>query len=530
MENPITKWNEKVKNFWQQGTTPQKILAIGALISVTLVFIMLLIWLNQEEYAVLYSNLKQQDSASVVEYLKKQNIDYKLKDNGSTILIPKNKVYDVRLEIAGQEILGKGNVGFDIFSKNSIGQTDFVQRINYQRALQGELSATISAIPEIQHARVHLVLPKKSLFVEEETEASASILVELKRGKELTKEQIRSIVNLVATAVEGLSKENITVVDNRGKLLYRSTKDEQELGLSSTQLEYKLNLEKSLARKIENLLYPVVGAGKVLAQVNVELDLSEQNIYKESYDPDTAVIRSEQRVKETSRGTAQAEASKAGPQYQQQGGGTQTSEETARTQETINYEISKQEQRVRIPKGQLSKVTVAVLVDGVYKKGKDGKLVYEPRPDAELDKIKDIVKSAVGFDPKRGDIVEVASMQFTPIEIAEPSFWQILLDYLHKFIKPILNTVVLLAFLLLVIRPVVLSVIKPKVEEETAEMEALEEAEETQVPQLSEEELAALEAKRPFEEIKQKAATILDKYPDDAVTIIKGWVREDAKK
>lgn len=530
MENPLTKWNEKVKDIWSQGSTPQKIIAFGSLLSVTIMFVLLMVWLNQEEYSILYSNLKEEDSAAVVEYLKKQNIKYKLQDNGGTILVPKDKVYDLRLEVAGQEILGRGSVGFDIFSKSSIGQTDFVQRINYQRALQGELATTISAIPEVLNARVHLVLPKKSLFLEEQTAASASILVQLKKGKELTKEQIKSIVNLVATAVEGLSPENITVIDNRGRLLYRSYKDEGEIALSTTQMEYKLNLERALAKKIENLLFPVIGTGKVLAQVNVDLDLSEQNIYKESYDPDTAVIRSEQRVKESSRGTTQAEASRAGPQYQAQGGGTSTSEETSRTQETINYEISKQEQRVHIPKGQVSKLTVAVLVDGIYKKGKDGKVTYEPRSDLELAKIKDIVKSAVGYDPKRGDVVEVASMQFSPIELAEPSFWQVLLDYLQRFLKPILNTVVLLIFILLVVRPVVLSILRPKVEEEVAEIEELPEAEQEVAPKLSEEELAALEAKKPFEEIKQKAASILDKYPDEAVTIIKGWVREEAKK
>ncbi len=529
MENPLPKWNQKIKDLWSKGTTPQKIIAIGVMLSVTIMFIFLMVWLNQEEYGALYSNLKQEDSAAVVKYLKKHNIKYKLQDNGGTILVPKDKVYELRLEIAGQDILEKGGVGFDIFSKSSIGQTDFVQRINYQRALQGELATTISAIPEIIAARVHLVLPKKSLFLEEQTPASASILVQLKRGKELTKEQIKSIVNLVATAVEGLSPENITLIDNRGRLLYRS-KNEGEMALTTSQMEYKLNLEQSLTKKIESLLFPVIGAGKVIAQVNVDLDLSEQNIYKELYDPDSSVVRSEQRVKESSKGTAQAEASKAGPQYKAQGGGTTTTEESSRMQETINYEISKQEQRVHIPKGQISKITVAVLVDGKYKKGKNGKLIYEPRSDVELEKIKDIVKSAVGYDPKRGDVVEVASMQFSPIELAEPSFWQVVLDYLHKFIKPILNTLVLLIFILFVLRPVILSIVKPKVEEEVAEIEELPEGEETEAPPLSEEELRALESKRPFEEIKQKVAAILDKYPEEAIAIIKGWVREESKR
>ena len=187
LSNWNTKIGAKIGEWWKEGNLPQKILIIGVIFSLTLIFILLLYWLNKEEYAILYSKLKQEDSAAVVQFLKQKKVKYKLADGGSTILVPKDQVYDLRLEIAGEEILGKGSVGFDIFSKSSLGQTDFVQKINYQRALQGELARTISAIPEIVAARVHLVLPSKSLFIEEQTPASASILVELKRGKELKK-------------------------------------------------------------------------------------------------------------------------------------------------------------------------------------------------------------------------------------------------------------------------------------------------------------------------------------------------------
>lgn len=532
MGNPLSNWTAKIRQLWEKGSLPQRVLAIGVLFSLTLVFILLLYWLNREEYAVLYSKLRQEDSAAVVQYLKQKKIKYKLKDGGSTILVPKDKVYDVRLEIAGQDILNKGSVGFEIFSKTSIGQTDFTQRVNYQRALQGELERTILAIPEIKGARVHLVLPTKSLFIEEQTPASASILVELKRGKQLTKEQVKSIVNLVASAVEGLKPENITLIDNNGNLLYRPSSFSEDMALSDTQLEYKLNLEKTLSQRIQNMLFPVVGPGKVIAQVNVSLDLTEQNIYKELYDPNTTVVRSEQKVKEVSKGTTQAEATKAGVKYQSAGGGTATSQESSRTQQTINYEISKEEKRIHVPKGQISHLSVAVLVDGVYVKGKDGKRIYKPRSQQELDKIKELVKNIVGFNPKRGDTIEVVSMQFSPIEIGGVSFWQVLLDYVQKFLTPILNTVVILLFLLLVVRPVVLSIIKPKVEEETAELEELPEAEEevSGEPQLSEEELAALESKKPFEELKQKTVSILDKHSDDALAIIKAWVRDEVRK
>ncbi|GAB6163468.1 flagellar basal-body MS-ring/collar protein FliF [Desulfothermus naphthae] len=531
MVNFLSSWKEKIKELWDKGTLPQRVLAIGVLVSLTIVFIMLLYFLNREEYAVLYSNLRQEDSALIVKYLKSKKVKYKLKQGGTTILVPKDKVYDLRLEIAGQGLLSKGTVGFEIFSKSSIGQTDFIQQINYQRALQGELERTIMSMPEIQGCRVHLVLPKKSLFVEEQTPASASILVQLKRGKELSKEQVKSIVNLVATAVEGLKPENITLINTRGELLNRPFITSKDIALTTTQLEYKLNLEKTLSRRIRTLLIPVVGPGKVIAQVNVDLDLSEQNIYKELYDPDKTVIRSEQKVKESSIGVTQAETSKPGVQYQKTGS-TTTKEQTERSQKTLNYEINKEERKIYIPKGQIDHITVAVLVDGYYKKGKDGNKIFVPRSKDELEKIKELVKNAVGINPKRGDSVEVVSMQFTPLELGGPTFWQVLLDYLSKFLTPILNSLVILLFLLLVVRPVVLSLIKPKVEEETAELEELPEGEEKEVeePQLSEEELAALEAKRPFEELKQKVANILDKHSDEALIIIKNWMRDDVRR
>ncbi len=528
MTNPFVKWSNKLKELWEKGTLSQRILAIGVLLSLTLVFILLLYWLNREEYAVLYSKLSEDDSASVVSYLKQKKIKFKLADGGTTILVPKDKVYEIRLEIAGQDIIGKGNVGFELFSKSSLGQTEFTEQINYMRALQGELAKTISALPVVKAARVHLVLPKRSLFVEERTPASASILVELKRGRELTKEQIKSIVNLVATAVEGLDTKHITLIDNEGHLLYRPSTG-NELGLSSSQLEYKMNLEKTLSDRIQNLLMPVIGPGKVIAKVNVDLDLSQKKIYKEVYDPNQTAIRSEQKITETSRGTAQAQSTTAGVKYQGAGPGTTTTQQSQRNQKTVNYEVSKEEQTVLVPRGEISHLTVAVLVDGTYKV-KNGKRVYIPRSQKELAQIKELVKNAVGFDPKRGDTIEVTSMQFSPVEIPGPSFWQVLLDYLQKFLTPILNSVVILLFLLLVVRPVVLSIIKPTVEEEEAEVEELPEAEEPTEPQLTEEELAALEAKKPFEELKQKVATILDKHPDEAILIIKNWMREEVRK
>ncbi len=517
-------WVSKLKQFWTESTLAQRILVGGVLFSLIVAFVLLMIWLNRSDFGVLYSNLSPKDAAAVVEALKKKNIDYKLSDNGTTILVPRDKIYNLRLEFAAQDLIQGQGVGFEIFSKTQIGQTDFVQRVNYQRALQGELARTISAFPNIKSARVHLVLPKKSLFVEEQQPASASVLVELKQGGKLSSKEVQSIVNLVACAVEGLDKKNITIVDTRGNLLYHP-EEEAIIGLSEAKLEYKMTLENKLERRIKDLLIPIVGPDKVLAKVNVDIDYSEKKIHKEMYDPESATVRSEQKVRESSRGVASVEQGTPGPAYQKGGKGTSTTQESSRTSQTVNYEINKEETQIYIPQGDIKKITAAVVVDGTYRVEK-GKKIFIPRSQEELGKIKELVKSAIGFDSKRGDFIEVTSLAFEGIPSAiKPSFWAIALDYLQRFWKPLVNTIIILLFLLLVVRPVVLSIIKPKIEEEEERAEELT-AEERAA--LGEEGRPMVEApKTSLDELREKTAYIIDKYENDAISIIKKWIREE---
>ena len=225
---------------WEKLTLAQRVLYAGLAASIVVVFIILLFLVNKTEYKVLYSNLYQEDAAHVVEILKKQKVDYKLANGGKTILVPAEQVYSLRLSIASEGVLHGQGIGFEIFDQNKIGQTDFVQRINYQRALQGELTRTIMEFPEIKSARVHLVLPQKSLFIEEQKHPSASVVVKLKRGRSLKKEQIQSIVNLITTGVEGMSPDHITISDTRGNVLYEPETDVLDR-LSATQLDYQSN-------------------------------------------------------------------------------------------------------------------------------------------------------------------------------------------------------------------------------------------------------------------------------------------------
>ena len=528
-----------VVNFWNKLTLAQKVLYAGTAVSIIVVLLIILIMANQKEYKVLYSNLYPEDAAQVVEILKKQKVDYKLADGGKAILVPAEKVYSLRLTIASEDVLHGQGVGFEIFDQNKIGQTDFVQRINYQRALQGELARTIMEFPEIESARVHLVLPQKSLFIEEQKTPSASVVVKLKRRRSLKKEQVQCIVNLITTGVEGMTPDHITISDTRGNVLYEP---ESELDkLSATQLEYQLNLQRQLERRIEQLLAPIVGGPeRVIARVNADLDFSQKTIHKELYDPDTQVVRSEQKSEEKTKASANYDTNVPEPAYRGEGyGGTGTLTETNRKSTTTNYEISKEEQQIIAPIGEVRRLSVAAVVDGRYKKNEDGDLVYVPLSEQELARIEELVKNAVGFDQTRGDSIEISNLSFGMKGLEGGKTWmeQVAL-YFQSIGKPILNTLIILLFILLVVRPIVLAILKPKVieeEEEVEELESLPEPEEEEekpglLDAFDEETLAAMEEKDMIEDQKELAIQLSNEHFDEAFGVIKRWLKEDMEE
>jgi flagellar M-ring protein FliF len=503
----------------------------GVLGSLLLVFVLLLYWLNKPEFKVLYSDLSQDDASQVVQELKDQGVSYKLENQGRTILVPAGQVYELRLDVAGKDLMQKSGAGLELFQETQIGQTDFVQQVNYQRALQGELSRTISGMSEVKGARVHLVLPERSLFIEERTPASASVMLSLESGQDLDESQVQGIVNLVATAVEGLDKENITVANASGNLLSQPTDGDSVQGLTNSQLEYKTKLENVLQQRVERMLGPVIGHGRVMAKVNAEVDFSQREIFQENFDPDSQVVRSEQTTREQSRGTADAaQETEVGPEYQGEQGGTRTTQESSRTQSTTNFEIDKEETRISVPQGQLERVSAAIVVDGSYETGEDGQSVFVPKSQEELEQIEALAKNAIGFDSARGDSIEVTSMAFgRPEAIPEPGLWDKVLEYAQRFWKPFLNTVIILLFLLLVVRPVVLAIIRPRVsEEEGAEVAGLPGREEPEALE-TEEELTAKEAKKQFEDLKSQAMEIFDKNKEDAMHIVRQWMHEEVK-
>ncbi len=410
----INEYWSKFIGFWSDRTAAQRILIGGLAVSVVISFALMIFWMNKPDYKVLMTNLYPEDASRVVGMLQAAKEPYVLDDNGKTILVPADRVYELRLKVAGEGNLHGQGIGFEIFDEVQIGQTDFVQHINYQRALQGDLSRTITEFPQIEKSRVHLVIPQKSLFIEDQIPPSASIILQLKDNGKLAPNEVQGIVNLVSMAVEGLDPKHITVTDMKGRPLYTPEDDAAGLALSNTQLEYKAGIENTTQRRIMELLGPVVGPEKVIARVNADLDFSQKTIRKESYDPDGAVVRSETRSEESTAGAASLAGGEPDANFRGDGfSGTRTTQDSTRESRTTNFEINKQEENIIAPVGELKRLSVAVIVDGTWQTNPDtGENIYVPRSAEELDRIRNLIASAVGFDSVRGDAIEVSNISF----------------------------------------------------------------------------------------------------------------------
>lgn len=386
--------------------------AVAALIVFTL-------WNQGPDQQVLYANLSGEDSGAVIARLKEKKIPFQV--DGSAITVPADKVYETRMELAGEGIPQGGGIGFEIFDKTSFGVTEFVQKVNYKRALQGELSRTITQIKEIESARVHLVIPEKGVFLDDAKKARASVVVKLRGGKALSQGQVSSIVHLVANSAENLRPEDVTVVDTAGRMWSKGSEEDGSLRLSATQLENKRSIEKDMEGRIQSMIEKAVGPEKVVARVSVDVDNKQVEKTEERYDPDGQVIRSEQRNKEQSTGAGYSAGvpgvmSNMPASPRGQAAGASTPSQSNRQDEVINYEISKVTSRVIEGTGDIMRVSVSLLVDGTYEtiKGADGteEKKFTARTDEEISKYTDMVKGVIGFSQERGDSVTVVSAPF----------------------------------------------------------------------------------------------------------------------
>ena len=386
-------------------------------------------FLQKENYSLLFSGLSVEDASMIVAKLKEQKVPYRLEAGGTAIYVPKERVYDVRLSLASQNALpGSGGVGLELFDKTSYGMTEFVQNINYRRAIQGELQRTINQMPEIKASRVHIALPEKSLFTEREKEATASVFLKLKPGRMLTKDQVLGIVHLVAGSVEGLKPENVVVVDSQGKMLYKGGERESPHFLSAQQFEMQKNVERKIEESLQSMLDKFLTSGKSIVRASVELNFRKVERVEEEYQPNKVAITNEKKTKEKSSSRTGSTGGVPGVKsnlQKKESEGNRESEKvqlSEREESEATYEVSKTVRRIVEPYGDIKRISVAVVVDGKYEviKGKKGdEIKYIPRTEKEIEDIRRLVARAIGFNEERGDKIEVINMPFETESLAE---------------------------------------------------------------------------------------------------------------
>ncbi len=454
----------------------QKIMAVAAVAAMIAVIVAVMLWANQPVYHLLFSNLSTEDAGTITDKLKEMKVPFELKE-GNAILVPQDKVHELRLLLAGEGLPSGGGVGFEIFDRTTIGMTDFVQKLNYKRALQGELARTISQLTEVEQARVHLSVPEKTLFSDKKESARASVVLKLRGARTLSQNQVQGVVHLVASSVEGLTAQNVTVVDTRGNVLSRSSDDTYASTLSNYQTEYQGNLEKSLEDRVQSMLERAVGPGKVSVRISSALDFKQVETTEEKYDPDTVAVRSEQRVQENSSGSSGSASGVPGvvsnlpaaknenPQASGEKGSA--SSQSKRAQETINYEINKSVSHIVEPVGTIKRLSAAIMIDGNYEtvKGADGKesRKYVPRTTEEISKYTEVVKKAIGYNEERGDQVEVLSIPFESSALAGEVGGEVESKFqiaaVLPFIKYAVALVVAALIFLFVVRPLMKTVL-----------------------------------------------------------------------
>jgi flagellar M-ring protein FliF len=452
------------------------------------------LWWRGPNWSLLYGNLSDSDASSVVQALQTASIEYKLDSSSGAIMVPAERVHDARLQLAGQGLPQGKNASLELMSKDpGFGVSQFMENARYQYALEGELARTISSLQAVEAARIHLAMPQQSAFVRDRRPASASVLLQLRPGHRLQSEQVSAIVHLVASSIPELDSDNVTVVDQQGRLL--SSPKNSEAAITAEQFEAAHRVEDTYIEHIEKLISPLVGDGRVHAQVTVDLDAGASEEAHEQYKPDSAIVRSEQSAEEVARSGSAASGGIPGALTNQPpAGGTAsvasptkpaaavagaaganaaaatsaaasaaasaatTIPENTSKQSTRNYEIDRTVSYSRQPAGRVKRVTVAVLVDNMRQVGADGKAVERPLTKAEMDDITRLVKDAVGFDEARGDSVNVVNQPLQPqvTETLKPEvvpLWQ--RPWIRDVVRLILGALVLVALALGVLRPLI---------------------------------------------------------------------------
>jgi flagellar M-ring protein FliF len=494
-------------------------IAVGSLFAMSL-------WVQAPDYQLLYSNLAPQDASAIVDKLKAQKVPYEVSNQGKTIRVASNVVHELRLQLAGEGLPEGNEVGLEIFEKSDLGMTDFIQKLNYQRALQGELARTIKTLEAVDIARVHLVMPKETVFVKEKPRGKASVMIKVNPGKSLSQAQIQGIVHLISASVENIEADDVVIVDLQGNLLSGGQEGTQDLMLTANNFQHKKTVEKELRDNILRMLEDALGKGKVIARVTADLNFEKVERTEEIFDPDSQVVRSEQIVTEATSGALPpggvAGAQGLVPGGEGRGAGSGLPAKRDKENQTFNYEINKVVRIISEPVGRIQKLSVAVLVDGLTAGDPPA---YQARSQEELDKFAEIVKSAIGYDEARGDIIKVENIQFDrsqalaeQAELAEAEKWNLAIE-IGKLVLGLLGALFFYAW---VIRPIknwltTSMEVVPEAAGELggADMEAVEE-----------EKQRLGEKNAEMEEIRQSVKDFAASDPKYAAGVVRKWLRD----
>jgi flagellar M-ring protein FliF len=512
-------------------------LMIGLAASVAL-GVAIVMWSQTPNYRLLYNNLSAQDSAQVVDALQKSGLDYRVDESNGSVWVQGDAMHDARMKLASQGLPeGTGN-GFELMDgQDGFGSSQFVESVRFQRALEGELSRTISSLKSVQNARVHLAIPKQSVFVRKRKKASAAITVGLYPGRMLESAQVQAIVNLVSSSVPDLEASQITVVDQSGRLL--TDEHDSDMAFSGKQLDYKRQIEDSYVKRIEDILTPIVGAGKVKAQVNAELDFTVTEQTQEVFNPDQAAMRSEQTIEETHGGADISQGVPGALTNQPPQAATLGNGETPETKNngsvmnstrrsTRNFEVDKTISHTRLASGNIRRLSVAVLVDN--KLTDDGNTPYT---DEEVQRFVRLVQDAVGFSVQRGDRVNVLNAAFTALPEPEPlpeePVWK--QAWVLELGKQLLGAFAVLILVFSVLRPVMRELAQKGVDmkEYASKLgHVMEGSDDGDTVTLSGKETAKHLQHQTHESQLSTAMSMVDQDPRTVAQVLKNWVGTDA--
>ncbi len=551
---------------------PMRLAVMGGVAALLLLFFIFLIArMSATDMALLYGDLDLTDSGRIAAELDGMQVPFEVRADGGSIMVPADQVDRLRVAMAEAGLPNGGSIGYEIFDRaDGFGATNFIQNINRLRALEGELARTIGTIANVRQARVHLVMPERELFSREQQAPSASVFLRL-TGPGLAPEQIVAIQHLVSAAVPRLQARNISIVDDRGNLLASTTDGDSEQQAALTGEQARRALERRLAETVEALLSRTVGFGRVRAQVNADMDFNRVTTSSETFDPNSQVARSTQLVQDQSSNTAGEgeapvtvgtnlpEASALGAP----GGPGGPTSQARRTEETTNYEISRTTQSTVRQGGEVRRLSIAVLIDGTYQQNADGQVEYQPRSQDEMDRLAALVRSAVGFNAERGDTIEVANLRFiTPEEealqgsVPAETILGMEADSVYRIAEMLVLGIVAVLVILLVVRPVLGRVFEGGAAGQNGgPMDDLDSLLTDQsglqralagpgmglaghAPELSGPEsstAAELDALIDINQVEgrvrasslRKVGEIVEKHPEEAVSIIRNWMYQD---